>query len=153
MVGAAAIERGDEADWRLAFDRSKGCEDMGQVVRSNADVGIAEDEVIEASVGHELGEVADFAVGAEDLRSVDEADGVVGEVGAELGDDCCGGVVETRNAEKDLVFAGIILAAVAGKGLPGSRPWSGFRMLTGGANPAGKRGRRRKERALQMAMR
>jgi hypothetical protein len=46
---------------------------------------------------------------------MDEADGVVGEIGAELGDDRGGGIVEARDSEENLVFSGIILAAVAGE--------------------------------------
>ena len=89
---------------------------MGEVIRADADVGVIDDEVVVAGVLHELREVADFAVGAEDIGAEDELDGVIGEVGLELANDGAGGIVERGDAEEDFVWAGVILAAVAGEG-------------------------------------
>ena len=134
----------------------EGREDVGEVVRTDADVGVIDDEVVVAGVWRKLREVADFAVGAEDFGAEDELDGAIGEIGLELVDDGAGGIVERGDAEEDFVWTGVFLAAVAGEGFGHAgidAVACGLRMLTGGAKPRGKRGRRRKARALQRAMR
>src|SRR6202034_907301 len=116
LMGAAAIKGCDKADGILAFDRREGCEDVGEVVGADANIAVADDEVVITGLGHKLGEVGDLAVRAEDVRGVDEADGVVRKLRLELVDDSGSGIVEARDAEENLVIAGVVLAAVAGKG-------------------------------------
>ena len=95
---------------------SEGREDVGEVVGADADVGVVNDEVVVAGVLRKLREVADFAVGAEDVGAEDELDGAIGEIGLELADDGAGGIVERGDAEEDFVWTGVVLAAVAGEG-------------------------------------
>jgi len=69
-------------------------------VRPDADVGVVNDEVVVACVLHELGEVADFAVGAENFGAEDELDLAVGEIGLELADNGTGGGRRARRRRR-----------------------------------------------------
>ena len=69
-----------------------------------------------ARVREHLDEVRDLAVGAEELRAFDDADGVIGKLLLKLTDGDEGGVGERADAEEDLVLAGVVLTAVAGEG-------------------------------------
>ncbi len=63
-----------------------------------------------------LDQVRDLAVGAENLGAFDDADGMIGKLLLKLADSDKGGVAERADAEQDLVFAGVVLAAMAGEG-------------------------------------
>ena len=65
---------------------------MGEVAGGDEDVGVVDEDVLVARVREHLGEVGEFAVGAEALGALDEADGDVREVDAEAGDFGDGGV-------------------------------------------------------------
>ena len=114
-MGAAAVKGSDEACGRSVLPGCERREDACEVVRADADVAVVDDEVVIAGVGHKLREIADLAVGTEDLWTEDEANGVIGEFCLELADDGSGRIVEAGDAEEDLVFAGVVLTAVAGE--------------------------------------
>ena len=76
-MGAATIESGDEACWTMIFAGRKGREDVGEIVRADADVGVVDDEVIVVRVRQELREVADLTVRTEDLRAMNKLDSLV----------------------------------------------------------------------------
>ncbi len=88
-----------------------------EVMRSDGDVGIANEQEFVLRVGNELREGADFAIGAEAVGALDEANGAIRKLLLQLLDGCDGGVVERGDAEEEFVGARVILAAVAAKGI------------------------------------
>ena len=116
-VGAATIGRGDHADGALVRGRrGEAGHDVGQVVGRDDDVAVVDEDVGVTRVREHLDEVRDLAVGAEELRAFDDADGVVGELLLKLMDGGDSGVVQRADAEEDLVLACKVLAAVAREG-------------------------------------
>ena len=64
-----------------------------EVVGRDDDVAVVDEDVGMARVRQHLDEVRDLAVGAEDSRAFDDADGVVGKLLLKLADGGDGGIV------------------------------------------------------------
>ncbi len=97
---AAAIKRGNKANrfgrlrvW-LRHRRREVSHDAFEIMRTDGDVRVVDDEVFVAGLRRELGEGADLSVGAEAQRTLDEADGAVGEFALQLLHGAYCGVIE-----------------------------------------------------------
>src|SRR5579872_531242 len=121
-MSTAAVERGDQTDERCGrcfgkWRMRKGDHHALEVVSRDGDVGVVDQEKFMLRMEHELGERADFAIGAETLRALDEANGVLREFALELLDDGDRRISKRGDTEEEFVRAGVLLAAVRAKGV------------------------------------
>ena len=80
---AAAIESGHQADglriaWPAGGRLRERNHDALEIARTDGNVGVVDEQELVLRVGNELRESADFAVGAEALGALDQANGASG---------------------------------------------------------------------------
>jgi hypothetical protein len=88
-----------------------------QVVGTDGDVGVVDEQIRVARVTGKLDEVADLSIGSKTSWTFDEADRVMGKLELEMLHRLDGRVIGRGYSEEQLVFSGIVLAAVAAKGV------------------------------------
>src|SRR5579883_1719791 len=88
---------------------------MRQILRRNPDIAVIDQHMAVARLRKHLRQIADFAVRAQHFRSDYQADGNFRKFRLELLDGGDRRVFQATDAEKDLVFARILLPAMADK--------------------------------------
>src|ERR1035437_4378092 len=85
---------------------------MAQILRSDADIAVVDQQVIVARLGNHVDQVADFPIGTQTFRANQQTNPLLRKFALQLFDQRHGWIFHTAGAEKNLDLAGIIRPAV-----------------------------------------
>jgi hypothetical protein len=98
-------------------DRTDGRDEVGEEIRRNTDIGVADDEEVVVSLALQFYQLGDLRICAERRAAHDEMGIAARELLQELPDDAAHGVVGRGNAKQDLGGTGILLREPASQAI------------------------------------